>query len=86
MDSFDRIFEIIVQVVPMAMALVTLIVGAVNKPNVSTTWGKVQYIIGRIFSLTTYKNAGAKQGYEFKLPVLESADPVLTEEVDNAAK
>jgi hypothetical protein len=42
-------------------------------------------IIGRIFSLSTYKDAGAVQGFEMKLP-LQSAAPKLNPEVDNANK
>lgn len=86
MDNFDRIWGIILQVIPMALSLGTLVVGAINKPDVSTTWGKIAYIIGRVFSVTTFRDAGAQQGFEFKLPVLQSADPKLTPQVDNAAK
>ena len=82
MENFDRIFALIATVIPLLMGMVTLIVQAINKPDVTTTWGKVQYIIGRIFSLSTFKNAGAVKGFEMKLP-LQSAAPKLNPEVDN---
>ncbi len=75
MENFDRIWGLVAVAVPMAMGLVSIIVAAVNKPNISTTWGKIQLIIGRVFSFSTYGNAGNKQGFEFKLPVIQSADP-----------
>ena len=85
MENFDRIWALVATVLPLLVGLVTLIVQAVNKPDVTTTWGKVQYILGRIFSLSTFKNAGAVKGFEMKLP-LQSADPVLNPEVDNAQR
>ena len=75
MDNFDRIWAIVAVAVPMAMGLVTLIVQAVNKPNVSTTWGKIQLIVSRVFSFSTHRDAGNKVGFEFKLPVVQSAAP-----------
>lgn len=74
-ENFNRIWGVIATAVPIGMAFTTLIIQAINKPNVTTTWGKVQLIIGRVFSFSTYNDAGKKAGFEFKLPVVQSAAP-----------
>jgi len=85
MERFDEIWALVATAVPLVMGVVTLIVQALNKPDVTTMWGKIQAIIARIFSFSTYKDAGAVRGFEAKLP-LQSATPKLNPEVDNALK
>jgi len=85
MENFERIWALVLTTVPLVMAVVTLVVQAINKPSATTTWGKIQLIISRLFSLSTYKDAGAVKGFEMKLP-LQSATPKLNPEVDNAKK
>jgi hypothetical protein len=85
MENFERIMAIVASTLPLVLGVVTLVVQAVNKPDVTTKWGQVQLIIARIFSLSTFKNGGAVKGFEMKLP-LQSATPKLNPEVDNAVK
>jgi hypothetical protein len=74
MENFDRIWGLVAVIIPLVMGVVTIVVQAIDKPNVTTMWGKAQLIIGRVFSFSTFRNAGNQEGFEAKLPLLQTAN------------
>jgi hypothetical protein len=73
MENFDKVIDILVIIIPTIMATATLIVNATPSPRDDEIMGKIAYIVGRLFSFSTFKGEDGKAN--LSLPVVQSAKP-----------
>jgi hypothetical protein len=74
MEQFDKVWDILVVVIPMVMSIATLITAATESPKDDEVLGKIAYFISRIFSFSTYKSPTTGKA-KVSLPVVGSAKP-----------
>lgn len=85
MEQFDKIWGIIATVIPMLMAIVTMITAATDTPKDDEIVGKIALIIGRVFGLSSFRDPVTGKA-NASLPVLGSAKPKTQREREAAAK
>ena len=82
-ENFDKWWGVAVTVGGIVAMLITTLLTATSDldddPTNDPKWQKVlrgiALVVSRVFSVSTFKNQGAKRGFELKLPVVQSSAP-----------